>query len=276
MKAGLPAAFANAATRRDPTTGEISGGFPCGPLDIELFDELFYRSTQAGIEIAHAIEQSGQTPDEGDLTQLWQAIRGVGSRMTVVTATGTTNWTVPAGVHRVHVRVWGGGGGGGGAGTGGGGAAGGSAGNYREGFVDVTPGAVIPITIGAPGPGGNGTPTAGGNGGSSSFGSSITASGGIGGNGAAGGSLATGAPQATGGGGGSLLVRGAGSNPGLDLGGTKVGSAGGGAFCSGTTVAIATSLGNGPSYPGGGGGGGGGGSNADGADGAPGLVILTY
>lgn len=80
MKAGLPAAFANSAPRRDPTTGEISGGFPCGPADIELFDELFYRSTQGGIEIANAITQSGQTPDDGNLTQLWQAITGAFSK----------------------------------------------------------------------------------------------------------------------------------------------------------------------------------------------------
>lgn len=227
-------------------------------------------------EIVAAIVGAGLTPDDGDLTQLWQAISGIRSRLVAFTSTGATNWTVPDGVHRVFVQVWGGGGGGGGVGTGGGGAAGGTGAQHRAGFVDVTPGNVITVTVGTGGPGGNGTPSSGSNGGSSSFGSAITAVGGRGGSGASGGGTVSGASPLTGGGGGSLTIPGAGTAPGLTIGGTTVGSAGGGSFCGASVVAISTSLGNGSSYPGGGGGGAGGNVNQDGAAGANGLVIVTY
>lgn len=51
--------FANAATRREPTAGELSGGFPCGPADQDLFNWLVW-ATQS--EIGNAIGASGQTP----------------------------------------------------------------------------------------------------------------------------------------------------------------------------------------------------------------------
>lgn len=68
--------------------------------------------------------------------------------------TGSGNWTVPAGVTRVKVRLVGGGGGSidpAGAGGGGG---------YVEGVLDVTPGAVVAYVVGGGGgPGGNGADT---------------------------------------------------------------------------------------------------------------------
>ncbi|NTF32294.1 hypothetical protein [Rhizobium skierniewicense] len=95
---------------------------------------------------------------------------------------GTYTWTVPAGVYKVFVRVWGGGGGGGGiAGTGNAGG-GGGAGGYAEGWCDVVPGQVITIVVAAKGAAGaaanSGTAGAGG---TSSFGNYCSATGGAGG-----------------------------------------------------------------------------------------------
>lgn len=79
-------------------------------------------------------------------------------------APGTTIWTVPDGVYRVTVQVWGGGGGGGGgthtfndAGPDGYAGVGGSAGAYTAAVLQVTPGATLSITIGGGGIGNNGT-----------------------------------------------------------------------------------------------------------------------
>lgn len=108
------------------------------------------------------------------------------------TAPGVTPWVVPDGVSRVFVKVIGGGGGGGrrllaaGQGAGGGGGGGG----YSEGWITVTPGASINVTVGAGGAGSTVSNTPGANGATSSFGATVTASGGLGGgtaSGAAGG-----------------------------------------------------------------------------------------
>lgn len=80
---------------------------------------------------------------------------------------GNYNWTVPAGVSKIRVRVLGGGGG---AGTN---AAGGGGGGYAHGVFDVTPGATYSIVVGARGSGGA-------DGGTSSFGALISATGGKG------------------------------------------------------------------------------------------------
>lgn len=76
MKDALTAAFAGADDdyRREPTPTEISGGFPCGPADLELFNGLFYRSTQIGIELEALIVAAGLTPDDAVLTQVRDAI----------------------------------------------------------------------------------------------------------------------------------------------------------------------------------------------------------
>ncbi len=93
------------------------------------------------------------------------------SQMALILITGT--WQVPDYVTSVKLRMWGGGGGGGpGGGTGyvGGGGAGGG---YMEAWVQVTPGAVIAVTIGAGG-------ASGAAGGTTSFGvlASVTGGGG--------------------------------------------------------------------------------------------------
>jgi hypothetical protein len=101
------------------------------------------------------------------------------SNSAAFTSVGVFSWVVPAGAFRARVRVKGGGGGGGGANSGLGGGGGGG-GGYAEGFVAVTPGSAITITVGGGGGGGAiGAP--GGAGTSSSFGSFLSATGGGGG-----------------------------------------------------------------------------------------------
>lgn len=108
----------------------------------------------------------------------------------------TTTFTVPAGVTRLWVEVFGGGGGGAGGPSDGGGGAGG----VGMGFVNVTPGQIITATVGAGGSGGAGSfnsspPGNGTIGNSSSFGGIVCTGGGPGG--------AYSAPGANGGNGGS-------------------------------------------------------------------------
>ena len=88
------------------------------------------------------------------------------------TSTGSTTWTVPAGVTNVEVLVVAGGGGGGGNATGGqtpqGG--GGAGGLVYNPYFTVTPGAVLNVTVGAGGAGGTTGSNAGSAGGNSLFG----------------------------------------------------------------------------------------------------------
>lgn len=204
------------------------------------------------------------------------------------TSTGSTSWTVPAGVNSVQVLVVAGGGGGGSNGGGGGGG-----GGVRCESVSVTPGASVTVTVGAGGGGsvngGNsvfGTVTAtGGGAGGSRDADQAGHSGGSGGGGTRGsgggagtagqgnnggvGTADLGAASAGGGGGGAGAVGGNGSWPGPD-GSSGVGGAGG----AGTTCSITGST----VYGGGGGGAcpagfgcyaGSGGSGGGGAGGSP-------
>lgn len=176
--------------------------------------------------------------------------------MTVLSANG--NFIVPAGVTRLYVKVIGGGGGGGTASAafrhGGGGGGGGVA----EGFITVTPGAVMAAVVGAGGAGN-----------------------------AAGQASSFGGLSATGGGAGSATSNGAGGVSGTGSGGQINYGLGDGNFGLGGTDVQAAGTGGGPGGsqgmqgrgPGGGGGGaydsGGAGSVAAGP-GAAGLVIIMY
>ena len=95
MKAGLSSSWALApgSQRREPTSDEVAHGFPCGALDRELFNELAFRSSQAWKELENAIVGSGQTPSEGNLSQLLAAMRAeiaryAGSLTLYVSASG--------------------------------------------------------------------------------------------------------------------------------------------------------------------------------------------
>ncbi|TNC14931.1 hypothetical protein FF100_04975 [Methylobacterium terricola] len=79
MKADFNARWAEAPAtlRREPSALELAGGFPCGPLDLPLWNELTYRLTQVYGELATVVRQSGQTPNQSNLGQVWQAILSV-------------------------------------------------------------------------------------------------------------------------------------------------------------------------------------------------------
>ena len=106
-----------------------------------------------------------------------QTTSALGTNLVVLTS--STTWTVPAGVNKILVGVWGAGGGGGGGsgynsitgGMGGGGAVGVAL------ITGLTPGTGIGVTVGTGGAGGTGSniyQTAGAAGGTSSFGSVAT------------------------------------------------------------------------------------------------------
>jgi hypothetical protein len=195
--------------------------------------------------------------------------------LAVFTPADQSDWTVPAGVQAVRLRIWGGGGSGGaGFGGAGGGAAGGG---YCEGFFAVAPGQSFFVTVG------NGGAGAGTSGGSSSFGSLASATGGAAGaNGSAGGGGAGGAAGGSGYGGALSLTGGAGA--GAFLAGDTWVSGGGGAGFSGagapgatgavSGASVATVNGIGGTTPGGGGSGGVGGGL--GGQGGAGLVLVEW
>jgi len=99
-------------------------------------------------------------------------IGGVPQDMQEFSTPGTDNFTVPVGVTRLLVEVWGAGGGGGGSGADGqgcgGGGGGGGSGGYSRTIITVTPGEIFVVKIGMEGNGGA-VNTGGGNGGNSSF-----------------------------------------------------------------------------------------------------------
>lgn len=128
--------------------------------------------------------------------------RLVGNNSVIYTS-GTSTFTVPAGVYRIYAECWGGGGGIGGGGqyneAGGGG-------GYVAGWINVIPGQTIAATVGAGGTVG-GSP--GGDGGATIF-STFSAGGGAGGvsggAGAAGGTASGGTINIVGGNGGATLI----------------------------------------------------------------------
>lgn len=209
-----------------------------------------------------------------DGVSVWRVAAQNTRGMQAFTANG--NFTVPAGIFRLRCRVWGGGGGGGGTGAGGGGASGGAGGGYAEGWYDVTPGQVLAVTIGAGGTQGNGTPTNGGTGGTTSIGALLSATGGAGGQGVSGGAIGavtTGVGTGTG---GQVNLSGSVANAGVSLGGTTLGSSGGGTHCTSLVGGVSNGSGNSAGFPGGGGGGAGGGTTQNGAAGAAGYAIIEY
>lgn len=196
---------------------------------------------------------------QGDGASAWRRVGGAGplSRMQVFTGSGT--FTVPAGVYRVRVRVWGGGGGGGTPGGGPSGGGGGGAGAYAEGWHNVTPGQAITVTVGAAG-------AVAGAGGTSSFGSLITCTGGAGGGVSAGG--AAGSPA-----GGQFEITGQGGASGIVFGSVGMGGNGGAAFAAAGGYATLGQAAQGLT-PGGGGSGGGNGNS--GQIGGAGRVIVEW
>ncbi|MCR9073888.1 MAG: phage tail protein [Alphaproteobacteria bacterium] len=131
---------------------------------------------------------------------------------------GTRQFTVPANVSRIRVRLLGAGASGGG--YGGAGAGGGGAGGAQKTY-DVVAGQIFPYTLGTPG---QGVPSGnwGQNGGTSTFGSDLSATGGLGGQ--DGSSNAQGGQGGTGSGGDINGTGGAGGNGGVGAGAVNNGS----------------------------------------------------
>ena len=203
------------------------------------------------------------------------------------TANGT--FTVPAGITKIKVCVYGGGAGGGpktiGPNYGGGG---GGAGGYAEGIYTVIPLSNYTVIVGSGGNGGSGG-ALGTNGGTSSFGTLINASGGLAGTsrilGGFGGfgsggylntSLGSGGSGSVGGNAGSNGTGGGGSGGGFE---SFAGGGGGGGFGGGNGGSNITPGTNALANTGGGGGGAPGGGadpGVNGGNGAAGKVIVFW
>jgi hypothetical protein len=189
--------------------------------------------------------------------------------------TGTTSWTVPAGVTRVRARVWGAGGSGGGSAGLPSAASGGGGGGYAEGIYTVTPGQVISVTAGASGAFGvgftnnNATASAG-----SAFGAFCSATAGGLGNGAALNGYQTIAGAFGGPTGGNVLnINGTNGQAGGNIGTLGLGGGGGHAYSgagSPPTPGTATNA----AQPGGGGAGGA--NGGAGGVGGTGIVLLDW
>jgi len=186
----------------------------------------------------------GSKGDKGDTGSQGYGFHG----MAYSESAGVTNWTVPAGISKVEIELWGGGGGASGANGGSGGG-----GGYATGFYDVTPGQVLTITIGA---GGTAAmyPSIGIDGGTSSVVGLLTATGGKGGSGvgAIGGSASGGQMNLSGGDGTDLGGNSQGNTFGGVSGGSSPRGGAGGATKGSGTSGLGTD-GNGKA-PGGGGG----------------------
>lgn len=280
MKQKLSATWAATPTtnRREPLGSEIATGFPCGPADQKLFNEIVYRLSQGEAEIGNVITEAGLTPDENNLFQLLQAIRRHATgTIQVFTASGT--FTVPTNVRRVRVKLVGGGGGSGGA-TAARSAGGGGSGGYAEGNFDVTPGQAITVTIGAAGAGGA-SGSNGGNGGTTSFGALMSATGGLGGQS---GTVTPGGGQGGVGSGGQINLMGGMGTDGSPSTNTYGGNGGVSYFGGGGRAALGFWNESGLAFntaasgraPGSGGGSGYGGTNTQGGPGAAGIVIVEY
>lgn len=187
------------------------------------------------------------------------------------TTAGADTFTVPAGISFVYVEAWGGGGGGGGTGAAASAGGGGGGGEYRSGWVAVTPGDAIAVTVGAGGTGGNTSGTNGSAGATSSFGALVSCGGGGGGTGSNSGG-ANGGAGGSGGAGGVTSFEGASGQTSYILGSSAIGGAGGAPFGLPGAFSIASASGSiggrdGPSAGSGAGGGANGGAGGDGGDG---------
>ena len=191
--------------------------------------------------------------------------------LAVFSPTSQGQWTVPAGITAVRLRIWGGGGAGGNGFGGAGG--GGSGGGYSEGYYSVVPGQIIAVTVGA-GAAGVGT-----SGGTSSFGSIASASGGQSGSNGSAGVGGTGANSTGSGFGSGLVLPGASGGDAIAVGSNWIGGHGGHAHSSAGALAvigagsgaIAGRVGPGP-----GAGASGGVGTGSGGSGGPGLVLVEW
>lgn len=196
--------------------------------------------------------------------------------VTVYNTAGSGTYTVPAGVTRILVEIWGAGGGGGGAsnmaneycGTGGAG------GGYTRKIIDVTPAQTLAYAVGAAGTGGA-AGASGTGGGTTSFGGILTATGGapgVHGKFAVIGNITIGGVGT----GGDINLTGGYGTGALPAApnGTGVGGSGGGTPFGATSGVQSAGPNIAGVWPGGGGGGSGGTGGAAGGAGAAGGIII--
>jgi hypothetical protein len=148
---------------------------PAGPVGIAGLAGLDGTNGQSAYEIWLA---QGNTGTQQQFLTSLQGATGTSffSNMQVFASAGNFTFTVPSGVTKLMVEVWGGGGGGGnGSTTSSGFLSGGGGGGYGKQVITVVSGNVYSLVVGSGGTGG------GGNGGNSSFGNLISATGGVGG-----------------------------------------------------------------------------------------------
>lgn len=176
-----------------PTDNQSDSGFSFlqnNPPTVELFNAIFQQLDDKDNwlyqRLAEVLGAAGMTPTDATQNQLLSALRTLFAPG-MLSITSSQSIIVPAGVTRMHVRLWGGGGGGGGAYSDGGAGSGGAGGGFTEGIFPVTPNASIFVTIGL---GGAGAPSSAiytaQAGGTTSFGSLCSSTGGSGGLGGAG------------------------------------------------------------------------------------------
>lgn len=259
------------------TVGYWTAGNPTGGVPATILDQDWLNGVQE--ELLAVIEAAGLTASKASRVQLLAALRQSFARgLQAFTASGT--FTVPAGVTKVGVQIWGAGGSGGTGSNAGATASGGGAGGYSDGVFSVTPGSGYSVTVGTGGAA-NGTFAGNGfGGGTSSFGALASATGGTGGVGANGIQAVTAGVGGTGSGSGALLIPGGGGGVGIVFGGGPIAGGLGGtaAFGSvpgpnvGQTASAAT--GQNGIYPGGGGNGGV--AGGAGGAGANGLVVVRW
>jgi hypothetical protein len=96
MKQDFPALWAEspATQRREPTNLEMAGGFPCGPLDLSLHNELTFRLAQVYREVATVIARTGQTPNTNNTAQLWAGLQGMALARAGADTSATANQIV--------------------------------------------------------------------------------------------------------------------------------------------------------------------------------------
>jgi hypothetical protein len=185
--------WAVTGTTSAPTANQADSGFGFlgqTPPSVELFNAIFQalddKDNWLYTRISEILLAAGITPTDATQNQLLNALRTLFAPG-FMSVTASQSIIVPAGVTRMHVRLWGGGGGGGGSYSSSGAGTGGGGGGFTEGIFPVTPNASIFVTIGL---GGIGAPAAAiytaQNGGTTSFGSFCSATGGAAGVGGAG------------------------------------------------------------------------------------------
>ncbi len=253
------------------TDGYIDNGF----LNIEAYTHTFTRSNSFSTS-------TGATTTIGAFPA-WQ----IGKQVQIFSTTGTTTFSIPSGINKVHVQLVGGGGAGGGPSCAGGstfcGGGGGGAGGYSESFVDVSSTSTVQLFVGSGGAGSSGA--SGANGTWSTFGTNGFYMNGNGGTGGSGATVTTGGAGGTASGGTIVNITGGAGSQGSLVGTSPlwaIGAAGGNSiigFGGGATITAGATTGSAATNYGGGGSGGGG-SQASGAGtggaGAQGIVIVTW